>query len=67
MHGGLPVIGISVLVYGAVGAVVIAREGLRRCRRGSGRRGGRGPDVLAGAAHAKGRKRGVKTWAAASQ
>jgi hypothetical protein len=57
MHGGLPVIGISVLVYGAVGAVVIAREGLRRCRRGR-RTGGIG---------AVGGERGVRTCPAASQ
>jgi hypothetical protein len=33
MHGGLPFIGVSVLVYGVVGAVVIARAAVRRCRR----------------------------------
>ena len=33
MHGGLPFIGVSVLVYGVVGAVVIAGKALRRCRR----------------------------------
>lgn len=33
MHGGLPFIGVSVLVYGVVGAVVLAREAVRRCRR----------------------------------
>lgn len=50
MHGGLPLLGISVLVYGAVGTVVVLRDGARRCRsawgirrRGwSSERGGRG-------------------------
>ncbi|GAA2066940.1 hypothetical protein GCM10009801_13870 [Streptomyces albiaxialis] len=42
MHGGLPVIGFSLLVYGAVGVVVLVRDGVgtwrdrRRGRRGSG-------------------------------
>lgn len=36
MHGGLPLIGVSVLVYGVVGAVVIARAVVRRCGRGRG-------------------------------
>lgn len=49
-------IGISVLVYGAVGAVVIAREGARRLRR---RR--QGHETGAGA------KRGVGACAAASR
>lgn len=30
MHGGLPFIGVSMLVYGVVGAVVIVRAVLRR-------------------------------------
>lgn len=38
MHGGLPFIGVSVLVYGLVGAVVIARDAVWRC--GPGRRAG---------------------------
>jgi hypothetical protein len=48
MHGGLPLIGVSVLVYGVVGAVVIARAVVRRCGRG-GVRGGAvaGPGVRA--------------------
>lgn len=53
MHGGLPVIGVSVLVYGAVGALVIAREALQRCRlrvRQSGSGGdGRGARACAAA------------------
>jgi hypothetical protein len=56
MHGGLPVIGMSVLVYGVVGAVVIARDALRRCRRTR-------PNCAMGA----GRRRGVRACAAASQ
>jgi hypothetical protein len=56
MHGGLPVIGMSVLVYGAVGAVVIVRDGLRRCRR-----------VRPNRAPGAGGKRGVRACAAASQ
>jgi len=55
MHGGLPVIGVSVLVYGAVGALVIAREALQRCRRRE-RQNGSGGDGL-----------GVRACAAASQ
>lgn len=38
MHGGLPVLGVSMLVYGLVGIVVVAISGVRRCRRR--RRGG---------------------------
>jgi hypothetical protein len=34
MHGGLPFIGVSVLVYGLVGAFAIARDTLRRRPRG---------------------------------
>ncbi len=52
MHGGLPVIGVSVLVYGVVGALVIGRDALNRCFRGQGRRrrgGGRGVTPCAAA------------------
>ena len=48
MHGGLPLIGVSVLVYGVVGAVVIARAVARRCGRGLLRGGAvAGPGVRA--------------------
>lgn len=40
MHGGLPVIGVSVLVYGVVGAVVVGRDALGRCLRRKRRRSG---------------------------
>lgn len=55
MHGGLPFIGVSVLVYGAVGAAVIARAALRR-RRSPRSAGG----CEAGAASAA--NRGVRAW-----
>jgi len=32
MHGGLPLIGLSMLVYGAVGAAALARGALDRVR-----------------------------------
>lgn len=57
MHGGLPVIGLSVLVYGVVGAVVIAREALRRCRPWQGR----------GQAAAPGAKKGARACTAVSR
>ncbi|OEV12803.1 hypothetical protein K378_01619 [Streptomyces sp. Amel2xB2] len=72
MHGGLPFIGVSVLVYGIVGAVVIAREAARRCLglRPAGRRrlvrpvvagaGGTGAARTAAAAVVSGQ--GVGTW-----
>lgn len=53
MHGGLPFIGVSVLVYGVVGAVVIVRAALRRCRRARP------------VASATGQ--GVRAWSAASR
>lgn len=53
MHGGLPFIGVSVLVYGVVGAVVIAGKSLRRCRRAR-------PAATAAA-------QGVSAWSAASR
>jgi hypothetical protein len=33
MHGGLPVIGFSTIVYGVVGIAVIIRGAIRRVRR----------------------------------
>ncbi len=63
MHGGLPFIGVSVLVYGVVGAVAIAREALRRCRRARPS-GGAGKAVAGGAATGS---RGVTAWPAASR
>lgn len=56
MHGGLPVIGVSVLVYGLVGAVVILRDALRRCR--PGRPGATRPAMS---------DREVRAWPAASR
>jgi membrane associated rhomboid family serine protease len=54
MHGGLPFIGVSVAVYGLVGAVAIARSRLRvwhgRLRRGAESvRGGSGGERGSGA------------------
>lgn len=72
MHGGLPFIGVSVLVYGLVGAVVMAREAVRWCRRAEAV-----PPVAAGrvsGAEAAGGVRGaavtgqgVTAWPAASR
>lgn len=68
MHGGLPMIGVSVLVYGAVGAAVIVRRGLRRCRRGCGAGRGAKPGRMRCGGTVDGRRmRGRKTWAAASR
>ncbi|SCK56595.1 hypothetical protein H180DRAFT_05259 [Streptomyces sp. WMMB 322] len=53
MHGGLPFIGVSVLVYGLVGAVVIVRAALRRRRRAS--------------SAAPATAQGVSAWSAASR
>ncbi|GAB2836047.1 hypothetical protein GCM10027091_77700 [Streptomyces daliensis] len=39
MHGGLPIIGISVLAYAAVGAVAVLRGGLTGLRRHRARGG----------------------------
>lgn len=42
MHGGLPIIGLSVLVYGTVGGLAILRGALlRRGTRSGGRSDGR--------------------------
>lgn len=68
MHGGLPFIGVSVLVYGVVGAVVIARAALRR-------RGRARPAFGDGAARAGGAGgpggavtgQGVRSWPAVSR
>lgn len=51
MHGGLPFIGVSMFVYGAVGAGALARMGVRRCRDllGRGRERGRGGACAAAA------------------
>ncbi|MCH6163878.1 hypothetical protein [Streptomyces marispadix] len=56
MHGGLPFIGVSVLVYGLVGAFAIARETLRRC----GRRRTAVPLEAPGAGGAAAAVRGVR-------
>jgi hypothetical protein len=67
MHGGLPLIGVSVLVYGVVGAVATARDALRRF--GQARPGSGATQTVAGAGTGAGTKaeRGMRAWPAASQ
>lgn len=38
MHGGLPIIGFSTLVYGVVGLTVLAGNAIKRCLVRPGRR-----------------------------
>lgn len=70
MHGGLPMIGVSVLVYGAVGVAVIVRRGLRWCRQGCGAgwwRGLRRSRCGGTGVGQRERERGSGAWAAASR